>query len=107
MNTKTKFCIAIVFSLASVFMFSTSALSKEVDCISTYDNNICVGESHDSAIAKIPKSFIGQTVMQGPYGPVVRREYNLSGNKFVITYGRKISDGPHRVLKIETKEKAE
>ena len=80
---------------------------KTGDCISTLDSNVCVGESHDSVIAKLGTEYvISQKVTQSPqgFGPVVEREYSVHGKHFFITFGRTDFDGPHRVLKIKRQE---
>lgn len=85
----------------------TTGQTKQADCVSTLDSNVCVGESHDSVVAKISKLYVvSQKVTQSPqgFGPVVEREYNIHGNHFFITFGRTGPDGPHRVLKIKTQE---
>lgn len=92
---------ALLFAVSIILVFGT-AYGKDVECVSTLDSSVCVGESHDSVIAKLPKSSVlGQTVSQGQYGPIVRREYLITGHKVFITFGRPGPDGPHRVLKIE------
>ncbi len=93
--------IFIFIFLHSIFIIFIS-YAKSIECISTLTSQVCVGESHDSVIEKIPKSAVlEQTVTQNEYGPVVKRKYNILGTEYTIIFGRTGPVGPHRVLQIE------
>lgn len=81
------------------------AYSKDLECISTMSSQVCVGESHDSVLEKLPKSSaIGQTVTMTNLGPRVDRDYKIGNEVYTITFGRTVPDGPHRVLKIQKRQ---
>lgn len=88
----------IISVLASILL-ATLAFAEE--CVPTLDSQICVGESHDSVITKIDKSYATrQIVNQGPYGPIVDRSYSYHGQTFTLRFERTSSSGPFRLTKI-------
>ncbi len=78
---------------------------KGTTSIDTKFGRIRVGDTHDSVVDRLPKSAaVGQQVFSGnngEYGPIVRREYSVSGKSFALTFGRRSYDSPHVVLRIE------
>ena len=88
----------IISALASILH---ATLSFAEECIPTLDSQICVGESHDSVITKIDKSYATrQIVSQGPYGPIVDRSYSYNGQNFTLRFERTSSSGSFRLTKI-------
>lgn len=93
--------LSVVFLMATLLVaFQTSAASAK-ECVSTLNSQVCVGESHDSVIAKIDKSYsTGQRVSQGMYGMIVERDYNYHGERFTLRFERTAREGPYRLVKI-------
>ncbi len=99
-----KLLVLAIGLLVSANAWAAGDKLQQVDCISTLESQVCVGESHDSVIAKLPKEYSrSQKVTQDSYGAVVEREYIYHGKHFFITFGRTALIGPYRVLKIKCK----
>ena len=90
---------SLIISVIINILLTTLALAEE--CIPTLNSQVCVGESHDSVITKIDKSYATrQIVNQGPYGPIVDRSYSYHGQNFTLRFERTSSSGPFRLTKI-------